>query len=190
MAREGPTILTIGHSNRTLDDFVTLLRAHDVELVADVRRFPGSRRYPHFNRESLSQALPAHGSAYLHFPELGGRRKAVPDSPNSTWRNEMFRGYADYMETEEFRTAIDALMAEAENRRTAIMCAEALWWQCHRSMMADYLKAVGWRVLHILGTEKTEEHRYTDPARIVEGRLTYHALEQPHLALHSHSPGG
>jgi uncharacterized protein (DUF488 family) len=121
----------------------------------------------------------------MHFPELGGRRKALPESPNSTWRNEMFRGYADYMETEEFRNAINALIAEAEDRRTAIMCAEALWWQCHRSMMADYLKAAGWQVLHILGTEKTEEHRYTEPARIVEGRLTYHPLEQPDLALDS-----
>src|SRR4051812_38664481 len=101
MAGEEPTIWTVGHSNRTLDGFVTLLRAHRVELVADVRRFPGSRRYPHFARESLSQALPDHGSAYMHFPELGGRRNAAPDSPNSAWRNEMFRGYADYMETEE-----------------------------------------------------------------------------------------
>jgi len=163
---------------------MTLLRSHATELVADVRRFPGSRRYPHFNQENLGSVLREHGIDYLHFPELGGRRNAKPDSPNSAWRNEAFRGYADYMETEEFRRGIERLLEEARRRRTAVMCAEALWWQCHRSMIADYLKFAGCRVLHILGPQKTEEHRYSQPAQIINGQLTYHQVEpQPQLAL-------
>jgi len=184
MGRSDHTVWTIGHSNRTLDDFVTLIRSHRIALVADVRRFPGSRRYPHFNKEALGAALAEQGVGYLHFPELGGRRKALAGSRNSAWRNEAFRGYADYMETEEFRSAISRLTWEALRRRTAIMCAEALWWQCHRSLIADYLKAAGWQVLHILGPQKTEEHRYTEPACISgDGNLTYQTIEQPELAL-------
>ena len=163
---------------------MTLLRSHATELVADVRRFPGSRRYPHFNQENLGSVLREHGIDYLHFPELGGRRNAKPASPNSAWRNEAFRGYADYMETEEFRRGIERLLEEARTRRTAVMCAEALWWQCHRSMIADYLKSAGCRVLHILGPQKTEDHRYSQPAQIINGQLTYHNIEpQPQLAL-------
>jgi uncharacterized protein (DUF488 family) len=117
---------------------------------------------------------------------LGGRRRAKPDSPNSAWRNEAFRGYADYMETEEFRAGIERLFVEAKRRPTVIMCAEALWWQCHRSMIADYLKAAACQVLHILGPQKSEEHRYSQPAQIVHGQLTYHKIEpQPQLALDS-----
>ncbi len=182
----GLTVWTIGHSNRTLEDLVALLRSHKIELVADVRQFPGSRRYPHFNQENLSVALQEHGIGYLHFGELGGRRRPKPDSLNSAWRNEAFRGYADYMETPEFRTGIDRLLAEAQKRPTSVMCAEALWWQCHRSMIADYLKAAGCRVLHILGPEKTEEHRYSQPAQIINGRLTYHKVDpQSQLVLDS-----
>ena len=184
MEPAGLTVWTVGHSNRTLEDFITLLRSHKIELLVDVRRFPGSRRYPHFNQEILSAALREQGLDYLHFPELGGRRPSRADSPNSAWRNEGFRGYADYMETDEFRAGIERLRAQAQKRPTVIMCAEALWWQCHRSMIADYLKAAGCQVLHILGTEKTEEHRYSQPAQIVNGRLTYHNLApQPQLAL-------
>ena len=175
-------IWTVGHSNRTLEDFVTILRSHNIELVVDVRRFPGSRRYPHFNSEKLSTALAEQGIAYLHFPELGGRRAPRPDSPNVAWRNEGFRGYADYMETAEFRAAIDKLASEAKKRRTVVMCAEALWWQCHRSMVADFLKTEGWSVWHVLGAQKTEEHKYTAPAHVVNGRLTYHK-DEPELAL-------
>ena len=184
MEGAGLTVWTVGHSNRTLEDFITLLRSHATELVADVRRFPGSRRYPHFNQENLGSVLRDHGIDYLHFPELGGRRNTKPDSPNSAWRNEAFRGYADYMETEEFRRGIERLLEEARTRRTAVMCAEALWWQCHRSMIADYLKSAGCRVLHILGPQKTEDHRYSQPAQIINGQLTYHNIEpQPQLAL-------
>jgi uncharacterized protein (DUF488 family) len=182
MAVEGLAIWTLGHSNRTLEDFVTLLRSHSIELVVDVRRFPGSRRYPHFNGEQLMAALRSAGISYVHAPDLGGRRTPHVDSRNSAWRNEGFRGYADYMETAEFRAAMGKLTAEARNHRTAVMCAEALWWQCHRSMIADFLKASGWKVLHILASQKTEEHKYTAPARVVNGALTYHQ-DQPQLAL-------
>src|SRR5262245_29081022 len=130
----GRTIWTVGHSNRTIKDFITLLRAHHIELLADVRRFPGSRRHPHFNQEALAPSLKEQRIDYLHFPELGGRRDPKPDSPNSAWRNEAFRGYADYMETEEFQRGIERFLSEAKKRPAAIMCAEALWWQCHRSM--------------------------------------------------------
>jgi len=126
MGRSDHTVWTIGHSNRTLDDFITLIRSHRIGLVADVRRFPGSRRYSHFNKEALRAALAEHGIGYLHSPELGGRRKPVPESQNSAWRNEAFRGYADYMETDEFRAALALLTENGVKVRTAIMCAEAL----------------------------------------------------------------
>jgi uncharacterized protein (DUF488 family) len=184
MEAAGLTVWTIGHSNRTVDDFLTMLRSQHIELVADVRRFPGSRRYPHFNQESLAPALKGQGIDYEHFPDLGGRRTPKRDSPNAAWRNDGFRGYADYMETEEFRLAVERFVATAKKRPTALMCAEALWWQCHRSMIADYLKAAGAQVLHILGTEKSEEHRFSKPAQILEGKLTYHQIsEQAALAL-------
>src|SRR5690349_18826354 len=134
-------IWTIGHSNLRPEPFIGLLHSHGIEAVADVRRFPGSRRYPHFNSEELSRALAQTQIEYIHFPELGGRRKAKPDSPNTAWRNEGFRGYADYMATDDFRHGIERLFNTAVQKRTAIMCAEAVWWQCHRSMIADYLKA-------------------------------------------------
>lgn len=178
----GLMIWTVGHSNRTIEDFVTLLRSHHVELLADVRRFPGSRRYPHFNQEALGLAVREQGIDYIHFAELGGRRNPKPDSPNLAWRNEAFRGYADYMETEEFQRGIERLLSEARKRPTAIMCAEALWWQCHRSMIADYLKAAGAQVLHILSPQKTEEHRLSEPAQISDGKLTYHQVQEAQLA--------
>src|SRR5215472_5843455 len=149
-------IWTIGHSNRTLDQFIELLTTHQIQLLADVRRFPGSRRLPHFNKENLSESLPRIGIEYVHFPELGGRRKVRPDSPNTVWRNEAFRGYADFMMTDEFRAGIDRLLRHAAEKRTAIMCSEALWWQCHRSMISDYLKATGHEVIHILAVNKIE----------------------------------
>ena len=141
---------TVGHSNRTLEQFIELLTAQRIQLLADVRRFPGSRRLPHFNQENLSKSLAGVGIDYVHFPELGGRRKALPNSPNNAWRNEAFRGYADFMMTPEFRAGIDRLLKSAREKRTAIMCAEALWWQCHRSLIADYLKAAGHTVMNIL----------------------------------------
>jgi uncharacterized protein (DUF488 family) len=175
------TLWTIGHSNRTLEQFLELLESQRIQLLADVRRFPGSRRLPHFNQENLSKSLADAGIEYVHFPELGGRRKALANSPNNAWRNEAFRGYADFMMTEEFRTGIYRLLELARNKRTAIMCAEALWWQCHRSLIADYLKASGHEVIHIMGANKTDEHPFTSAARIVDGKLSYGAASEPQL---------
>lgn len=167
-------VWTIGHSTRTIDEFVTLLDDNEIRLLADVRAWPGSRRYPQFNKEALAESLSAHGIQYEHFPELGGKRKAKPDSRNTAWRNASFRGYADYMETEEFHKGIDRILkVAAETGATAIMCAEAVWWRCHRSMIADYLKARGVEVMHILGANKVELHPYTSAARIVDGELSY-----------------
>ena len=166
-------IWTIGHSNKAFETFLDCLQSQRIELLADVRRFPGSRRYPHFGAEALAQSLRTAGIAYAHYPELGGHRPTQPDSPNDAWRNSAFRGYADYMMTRDFIDAIERLMETALKKRTAMMCAEALWWQCHRSLIADYLKARGWRVWHILTTTKIEEHPFSSAARIVDGQLTY-----------------
>jgi uncharacterized protein (DUF488 family) len=143
-------------------------------LIADVRLLPGSRRYPQFNQDALAKSLSENGIGYEHFPELGGRRKPKPDSRNSAWRNEAFRGYADHMETEEFRKGIDRLIDLAEKiGPTAIMCAEAVWWRCHRALISDFLKARGIEVVHIMDAKKTEPHPFTSVARIVNEQLTY-----------------
>ncbi|MCO5068105.1 MAG: DUF488 domain-containing protein [Kiritimatiellae bacterium] len=171
------TIWTVGHSTRTLAEFLELLAVHGIEAIADVRRFPGSRKYPHFNRDALEVTLPAAGIAYVPIPELGGRRHPRPDSHNTVWRNESFRGYADFMETDAFRAAIATLRERAHRQRVAVMCSEAVWWRCHRSMIADYLKASGARVLHIMDRHACEEHPYTSAARVENGRLLYTADE-------------
>jgi uncharacterized protein (DUF488 family) len=173
------TLWTIGHSNRTLEQLIELLASQKIELLADVRRFPGSRRLPHFNRENLSKSLAGAGIEYVHFPELGGRRKALANSPNNAWRNTAFRGYADFMMTPEFRDGIDRLLRLAQQKRTAIMCAEALWWQCHRSLIADYLKAAGHNVLHIMSATKADAHPFTSAARMVDGKLSYSVASEP-----------
>ena len=170
-------IWTIGHSTRKIDIFLALLEENGIKLVADVRMFPGSKRYPQFGRKALAKSLSEHGIRYEHFPELGGRRKAKPDSKNTAWRNDSFRGYADYMETEDFRNGIARLVDLAEKSGpTAIMCAEAVWWRCHRLLISDYLKARGVEVIHILDEKKTEPHPFTSAARIVNGELSYAAL--------------
>ncbi len=152
-------IWTIGHSTRTIDIFISLLEENGIKLVADVRSLPGSKRYPQFNREVLAKSLKEHGIRYEHFPELGGRRKAKKDSHNTAWRNASFRGYADHMETEEFRRGIERLLDFANKAGpTAIMCAEAVWWRCHRALISDYLKTRGVEVVHIIDTKKTEPH--------------------------------
>ena len=169
-------IWTIGHSTRAIDEFISLLKENQIKLLADVRAFPGSKRYPQFNKEALAKSLNAHGIRYEHFPELGGKRKSKPDSRNTAWHNASFRGYADYMETEQFQKGIERLLdVAAEAGLTAIMCAEAVWWRCHRSLIADYLKACGVEVLHILGPNKVQLHPYTSAARIVNGELSYAA---------------
>lgn len=175
MVPPGLMLWTIGHSNRAFDEFAALLTSNNVQLLADVRRFPGSRRYPQFGREQMELALSAIGINYVHLPELGGRRVPLPGSPNTAWRNEAFRGYADYMMSEAFREGVTRLLGFAQEKRTAIMCAEALWWQCHRGLMSDYLKAAGHSVIHILAPGKTQEHPFTSAARLINGKLSYAA---------------
>src|SRR5215475_16044518 len=169
-------IWTIGHSTRAIDDFISLLKENGVKLLVDVRAWPGSKRYPQFNKDALAESLRAHGIRYEHFSELGGKRKSKPDSRNIAWRNASFRGYADYMETKQFQKGIERLLdLAAKAGPTAIMCAEAVWWRCHRSLIADYLKARGVEVMNILGANKVEPHPYTPAARIVNGELSYTA---------------
>ena len=144
-----------------------------IELIADIRSFPGSRKYPQYNKEALEISLPQNNIRYFHLKNLGGRRKANPDSKNTAWRHVAFRGYADYMETDAFKVGIKELEKVALKKRTAYMCSEAVWWRCHRSMVSDYLKVNGWTVMHIMGIGKDEEHPYTSPARIVGNKLVY-----------------
>ena len=149
------------------------LNAHEIKALVDIRRFPGSRKYPHFKKEALEISLPKNGISYHHFEKLGGRRTAKSDSVNQVWRHPSFRGYADYMETDDFKNTVEELKSIAKVKRTAIMCSEAVWWSCHRAMVSDYLKAQGWQVLHIMAPNKTTEHPYTKPAKIEGGKLVY-----------------
>jgi uncharacterized protein (DUF488 family) len=172
------TVYTIGHSTRSIEDFIALLAAAGVDCVADVRRFPFSRRHPQFNGEALARALDAAGIAYRHFPALGGRRSASAGagmSRHTLWREPAFRNYADYAETPAFRAAFAALRRLTEERRVAIMCAEAVWWRCHRRIIADYLIAAGIAVEHILDG-KIEPARLTPDATVTpEGGVLYRA---------------
>ena len=160
----------------SIEDFLARLRSFQIELLADVRSFPGSRRYPQFNQKSLMSSLVSSGIRYEHFRELGGRRRARPDSPNVVWRNESFRGYADYMETEDFRAGVARLLGLAGKQRVAIMCSEAVWWRCHRSMISDYLKVKGIEVVHIMSEGKSEVHPFTSAARVLNGELSYRGV--------------
>lgn len=166
-------IYTIGHSTHSFEVFLEMLQSFDIRVLADIRHFPGSRRYPHFNKQDLGPALEKNGISYIHLEELGGRRKVQKDSRNTRWQNASFRGYADYMETKDFAAAIAKLEAVAAKQRTAYMCSEAVWWRCHRSMVSDYLKAKGWTVLHIMAVGKVTEHTYTSPARVEADRVFY-----------------
>jgi uncharacterized protein (DUF488 family) len=170
---EPETIWTIGHSTRTLEEFLDLLREYRIEAIADVRSFPGSRRYPYFSRDALAETLPAHDVAYRWLPALGGRRKVRPGSPNTAWRNASFQAYADHLDSTEFTEGLAELMTFAADKRTALMCAEAVWWRCHRSLISDVLKLRGIEVIHIIDARHSTVHPYTAPARIVEGRLSY-----------------
>ena len=165
--------MTIGHSTRSLDELVELLRHHRVELLIDVRSLPASRRMPHFARSALERSLPEQGIQYRHMPELGGLRKPKPDSTNLGWRNVSFRGYADYMQTDEFRDALTELERLAATKRVAIMCAEAVPWRCHRSLIADALSVDGFEVRHITGMQDPVPHRLTPFAQVDGGRITY-----------------
>ena len=177
MANDPATIWTIGHSTHPLEEFLGLLGKYRIEAIADVRRFPGSRRYPHFATEAMAESLPAHGIGYQWIPKLGGRRKVQPDSPNTAWRNASFQGYADYTATPEFAEGLAELLKLAAGKRTAMMCAEVLWWRCHRSLVSDVLKLRGIEVIHILDATHTTEHPYTSPAHVVDGKLSYAAVQ-------------
>lgn len=158
-------LYTIGHSNRTWEEFLGLLRSHGVRCIADIRMFRGSRRHPWFAEASMREALGLAGVEYVALKELAGRRRHNPDSPNTAWRNESFQAYADLMETEEFRRGVGVLLDLAGRQPTAMLCSEALWWRCHRMLVSDYLKAHGHDALHILGPEAPEAHPWSTTAR-------------------------
>lgn len=167
------TIYTIGHSTHSIDHFIAMLQSFNVQVLADIRSMPGSNRYPQFNQAALSTSLNAAGIEYIHMPGLGGRKRPRPDSHNTAWRNKAFMGYADYMETAEFKTAIEELEHMAAKRVVAYMCSEAVWWRCHRALVSDYLKVNGWEVLHITEIGKNTPHPYTSPAKPIQGNLFY-----------------
>jgi uncharacterized protein (DUF488 family) len=164
---------TVGHSTHALDELVGMVRAHGVTSIADVRKIPRSRRHPQFNLDALTSGLAAAGLGYRHVPGLGGLRRERPDSINRGLRNPSFRAYADYMQTDEFARQLDALVDLARRERVAIMCAEAVWWRCHRALIADALVARGEPVLHILTSERAEPHALLAFARVENGRVTY-----------------
>ncbi len=164
---------TIGHSTRPIDEFLALLKAHRVQQLVDVRTLPRSRHNPQFSRDNLSTSLKGRGLAYIHTPQLGGLRQPKKGSFNTGWRNESFRGYADYMQTDEFWNALDELMAESRPRHTAIMCAEAVPWRCHRSLIADAFVVSGWEVQHIMSETNTDHHQLTSFAMVKDGRVYY-----------------
>jgi uncharacterized protein (DUF488 family) len=166
-------IWTVGHSTRPIGEFLGLLAGARVQVIADVRSFPGSRKYPQYGKEALAATMDTHVIGYHWLQALGGRRRVSPDSPNTAWRNASFRGYADYMSSAEFEHGLTQLLTVASKARTAIMCAEAVWWRCHRSMIADALCVRGIEVMHILDAKHSTVHPMTAPARIVRGELTY-----------------
>ena len=176
--RDGLPVWTVGHSTRTLIKLVTVLQAYDIELIADVRRFPGSRRLPQFGAVELEQGLSASGIGYKWFPSLGGRRQPDSNSPNGAWTNAAFRGYADHTTTDEFAEGLHDLLVLAGGLRTAVMCAEVLWWRCHRRIISDVLVSVGYDVIHIRDEASSETHKLSPPARMVDGHLSY-AAEAP-----------
>ena len=171
-------IWTIGHSTRTIEEFIAMLKSFSIKTLVDVRSLPGSNKFPQFNQEELKKSLEKEKIKYKYMKSLGGRRKTSPESNNTIWKNKSFRGYADYMETAEFKKALQELKTIALKVNTAMMCAEAVWWRCHRSMIADALKAENWEVFHIMDVEKSTEHPYTQPAKIKGGHLFYGKAEE------------
>jgi uncharacterized protein (DUF488 family) len=168
------TVYTLGHSTRELAEFSAVLQAHEIQVLADIRAFPMSKRLPHFNRERLELWLPEIGIEYRWMKELGGRRKKIlAESPNMALRNDSFRNYADYMLTEEFQSAAREVTKLAESRSVAMMCAERMYFQCHRMLVSDYFTAHGHRVLHIENEKPPREHKMMDEARMIEGKLLY-----------------
>jgi uncharacterized protein (DUF488 family) len=176
------TVWTIGHSTRPLKTFLALLEHYRIEAVADVRRFPGSRWQPQYAQGALGGALTEDGIAYHWIAALGGRRRPRSDSPNTAWRNLQFRGYADYIASKEFEEGVHELLQVAGHLRTTMMCAEAVWWRCHRALIADVLCVRGIKVVHIFDETRAVMHPYTSPARIFQGRLSYVPTEGKPLA--------
>lgn len=169
-------LFTVGHSTRTLDEFLDLLEAHGIRRVVDVRRFPGSRRHPHFGSDAVARALEARAIAYEHAEALGGRRSTSPTSSNTGWRNASFRGYADHMQTHAFQVALERLLAQAAREPVAIMCAEAVPWRCHRNLIADAAAARGVTSRHITAPDRAEEHRLSGHAVVApDGSVRYPA---------------
>lgn len=179
----GSTIWTIGHSTRPWEVFLAMLRESGIETLVDVRRFAGSRRHPQYSGASMGPALAGSGVAYVPMVDLGGRRRAAPDSRNTAWRNASFRGYADWMASGEYQTARANLAEMALAAPTAVMCAEALWWQCHRSLISDDFKAAGWEVIHLQAPGRSQPHPYSKAARIVGGKLDYSGDQDPQARL-------
>ena len=168
-----PKLFTIGHSTRTFEEFASILEAHGVSVLVDVRTVPRSRRVPQFNADALARDLARRGIEYVPMPELGGLRKARKDSINLGWRNQSFRGYADYMQTPAFQAGLEQLIEVASSRPTAIMCAEAVPWRCHRSLIADAMIARGWKVMDLMGPHSAKEHKLTDFAKVQGTKVTY-----------------
>ena len=171
-------VFTVGHSTLPIDDFVALLRAYGIETIADIRTVPRSRRNPQFNADALPEALTRHGVEYVGLPGLGGLRKTSKDSPNKGWRNDSFRGYADYMQTPAFTEALDELIGLSRHRRVAIMCAEAVPWRCHRSLVADALEVRGIPAVEILSKTSHRRHQLTPFAQVHGTNLTYPPLQE------------
>jgi uncharacterized protein (DUF488 family) len=171
----GRTAFTVGHSTHPLEEFVALLRAAGVEAIADVRRWPRSRRHPQFDDDALAVELPLRSLGYEHLPGLGGRRRPLPESPNDGWENEAFRGYADHMASDEFARALARLEELCAARPTAAMCAEAPWWRCHRRLVADALVARGWEVRHVMPDGRLAPHELPPFAVVRDGRVSYPA---------------
>lgn len=169
------TIWTIGHSTRTADEFRAVLERYGIEALIDVRRFPGSRRLPQFGSGQLARDLQRAGIAYEWLESLGGRRRASKQSVNSAWRNDAFRAYADHLASEEFAEGLNELLMVGHGLKTVVMCAEVLWWRCHRRLISDVLVSLGAEVVHIRDANHSELHRLVEPARVVRGRLTYAA---------------
>ena len=179
VASERPILLTVGHSNRSLSDVIALLQAHGVTQLVDVRTVPRSRHHPQFNQDTLPAALQAVGIGYRHQPGWGGLRHPRPDSLNTGWRNTRFRGFADYMQTPAFAAALDTLLQQAESQRVAVMCAEAVPWRCHRSLIADALSVRGIPVEHLLSVTQRHAHRLTPWAQVDGLRLSYPSPADP-----------
>jgi uncharacterized protein (DUF488 family) len=173
-----PTIWTVGHSTRTFEEFLELLVRHGIRALVDVRQFPSSRRYPHFNSAALADRLAAEGIEYVHEVDLGGRRRPLPESPNTYWRHPQFRGYADYQATPQYRAALERLIERAAHRPTAIMCAEAVPWRCHRQLIADSLALRGFEVRHIMTPDKADLH-VLNPAIQANSAEEFHYAAEP-----------